>query len=559
MNDQAGPRKNQACALNRHPSLPPAASNATSFVGGDLPLAPSRVCSNPERKRLDATCNANDLKARRQRKRTVLRGLAGCLLVLLLALALAASIFLVVVLDFFAYSNHGKPLRLVNLQFTQPLRLSYTDASEQLEISLDGLHVRLEGSNPLLLPLNVKLGKVSLFFRPSPTAYRVVSSQLTRTANPVLFPPQRHHRRRRLSGEDFNSRHDDLFFAEAVTRSRKSPRALTDRRLFTKPAETENSGHNADDVERIFYEALSATPHRKLSESSDAGATVDRQGGAPAPGHDGIPPELWRTPYIPGRQLQPNRVNSVAMNRGAREVLAIGGGTRGWEVPSSAPDGDLLENPLLVQDMLDSLSPGRSSIEPGRSGQFAESLGRNPPVRGEKPEALPKDFFTQYLDGSAPSSAMPIKNFHSSSYLQLSNATACIPPSKEVGEDSDGSSCESPWRELEETQTQSRQHNDTFPAPVDHTIPPRSSSEIPLEIFRRRFCSLDPTAMTAALEVMVTCLNEGFAQIRIQVSGTQLAFAKGMFSAELDTLHFEPLFIPCEYRNQIQMKAQGQN
>ncbi|CBZ51557.1 conserved hypothetical protein [Neospora caninum Liverpool] len=568
----------QVATAGRAESVPLESSSAVTFSETDRPFSCSRLSLTNDSQASGKTRNTVKVEHRRPQKPTLRSLLACCFTAILVVLAAGAAAFAVAILDFYSFAKHGKPLRFTDIRFTQPLRIGSPAASEHLEIFLDGLQVRLEISNPLLLPLHAEIAEFSLFFRPSPKARSVAQTQVKRTesktaqtaartergihgtapdeqpssnrtkaspwahyqtgleatvafvpseapgstAEPTIFPPGL-YRRRRLSTESVRSRHHDLF--ESVMNAQKQMHPVRQPRLspqFPNPSSNEGAGH------------------------------------LPVQEGDGIPPEFWGMPsYIPGRQLHPSRVNGVAINRGAREVLAADTSHTGWEVHGWGSGDELLENPLLVQDMLDALSPGRSVMgipNRGESGTgFQENLAPTQETATEQHSGRLAQTFGHPL--SAPPASPHSVPFPS--YLQFSNSTACVPEADAEVDASDVRLCPQ-WHDLGQVQQQSEARSDDVQVATVHSaIRSRSSIRLPLAILKRRLWHPRTESMTAALELMVACLNEGFAQFQLRTSAAQLTMAPGWFSVQLDAVQSEPLFIPCEYHQEIQLVSRN--
>ncbi|KEP65265.1 UNVERIFIED_CONTAM: hypothetical protein HHA_213760 [Hammondia hammondi] len=340
---------------------------------------------------------------------------------------------------------------------------------------------------------------------------------------PTIFPPELHRRRRRLAGESFSSRHHGLF--ESASKPQKSTGPPKERRLSSQFP-------NSSDED--------ALGHLFMQEG------------------DGLPHELWTAySYVPGRQLHPSRVNGVAIDRGSREVLVMETPQTGWKVQGWEPGDELLENPLLVQDILDALSPGRSVADvPSRLERGSDRHG-NPGSHKRTEELQSGDGSGNF--GTSDSAPPTASRGPFPSYLQFANATAC-PPGTEP-EDIAGAShgmCPE-WHGMGQVQQRSDIVSGDGQTMVVYTIRPRSSTQLPLEVSKQGTWHPKTDNMTIALEIMVACLNEGFVQFQLRTSKAKLTMASGLVSVETDAVHSEPIFMPCEYTQEVQLAARGRS
>ncbi|KFG63149.1 hypothetical protein TGRUB_213760 [Toxoplasma gondii RUB] len=340
---------------------------------------------------------------------------------------------------------------------------------------------------------------------------------------PTIFPPELYRRRRRLAGESFISRHHGLF--ESATETQKPTGPPKERRLSSE-------FHNWSDED--------ALGHLFMQEG------------------DGLPHELWTAhSYVPGRQLHPSRVNGVAIDRGAREILVTETPQTGWKVQGWEPGDELLENPLLVQDILDALSPGRSVADvPSRLERGSDRHGKpGSHIRTEELQSGDVSGNSGNSDSAPPAASRgPFP-----SYLQFANATACPPrtESEDVAGASHGLCPE--WHGIGQVQQKSDMVSGDRQTTVVYTIRPRSSIQLPLEVSKQGIWHPNTDNMTIALEIMVACLSEGFAQFQLRTSKPKLTMASGLVSVEIDAVHSEPIFMPCEYTQEVQLAARGRS
>lgn len=353
---------------------------------------------------------------------------------------------------------------------------------------------------------------------------------------------------------------------------------------------------------------------------------------------DGIPDELWQQPsYIPGRQLHPLQVNAITAEREPREALVryyenyrsgssnhrgeredraevlnekIDSGEQDHEEEISL---DLSTDPILVQDLLDSLIPLRSNTEHvlpdailSRRPRIDEMIPReqkkrssphgfnNAPPSSSIDDLLPSDFFTDTPEmptsssssgsdnGPVSFSPLPIQDpsvIAFSSYIQAWNASNPINQHVSAHEQKDQQTPERQaatenltlllpqWRKLftvdEVGPPQSfpcdKKHafdNDgerrkTSPSPLEFKVHPRQHLDEPLHISAGESWLLrrgEDIEDTPALELIVTCLHEGFLQLEIQISELYLQIAGGtVFSRKVKPVRSQSVFVPCEY------------
>lgn len=361
---------------------------------------------------------------------------------------------------------------------------------------------------------------------------------------------------------------------------------------------------------------------------------------------DGIPAELWEKPsYIPGRQLHPLQVDAVSVEREPREALVehyrnenagtVHGVEAPWKLVSDDEEGahspgeevgEIDEeagktrvdtrnkyNPVLVQDLLDSLIPLRSDTAHAIREEILSRTGADELVSSEPPynessttalfpggfnnedrfssiDYVPVDFFTDRDPGEASSSAdsasLPLSTDtrnHSlvsvSTYIQTWNASS--PVSQEAltedrtaqmpaGQASDDLSLSRPrWRKLfdvaqVESQSSARVPTDRGVSEqpkkalsAGFKLNPRQHIDEALHVSGNETWTLrkGEEVHDTVLELIVTCLHEGFLQLEIQLSDPHLQIAGGMiYSKRMKPIRSQSVFVPCEFLGNVDLE-----
>ncbi|PHJ23713.1 hypothetical protein CSUI_002436 [Cystoisospora suis] len=404
------------------------------------------------------------------------------------------------------------------------------------------------------------------------------------------------------------------------------------------------SGAEIDTGNALFKKELSEDNHSEEEEDDEEEDFLYDVG-------DGIPDELWQQPsYIPGRQLHPLQVNAITAEREPREALVryyehsrsassnqVQRGEPGWnrsqrgdhagvvnEIPrakkidSGEKDHeeelslDLNTDPILVQDLLDSLIPLRSNTEhvlpdailsksprvdemiskEQRKKFFPNGFNTTPPSSSIN-NLLPSNFFTDTPEISTSSSfsgsdnrpvsfsPLQIQNpslISFSSYIQAWNASNPINQDVSTHEQRNQQTPKTQatedltvplpqWRKLfnvdhvkpPQSFPPDKKHafdNDVERKKTSHSstefkVHPRQHLDEPLHISAVESWLLrkgEDIQDTPALELIVTCLHEGFLQLEVQISEPCLQIAGGtIFSRKVRPIRSQSVLVPCEY------------